>query len=708
MNSLIGMKRCYPVVLASAGIFWWRQICVRERTRRIFDRIFTSFHRRHSLRSTIAVWCGAVGHSRIRTSACSAVERKVEQYHEGIKEMVVWGWASLCSEKGFSRSLRAFRAGDWRPLSAHGTLCFQLVDAVTASQRGRIDRVLLSRRRSRMATLALKNWQSFIHTQMVLKQGLSRGKMRSRKGRKSLLFKEWANVQHYGHSLRVLLRKVAMQKSRCVMSKAFRCLVPSQPNAALVRLPRFGYNRLNKSNYFVAWSLWASEQRRVCKIQKRQRTQAQRRATLSLCSKMLTRWSHFTRAMCETIEQLRRFVRKWIQRKLSCCLFQWQDDLCRRRTILEKSARKMQHYAQGRAWLTWRDVVKIFRTQRRMLVKGFQKMKRRVEKSAWLTWQNHFKLARRQRYCLQKMSRKWRTCLVYRALMNWESSAKEMRRQWRIMHIILLRLQNMTLYKVWYTWRNNVIELCRQQSVLSKMAARIKNVTLMKAWRTWTPLLEKSSESWCKLQHLVRLTDHGCVRRHFRSWLQVVLCSGAEAIAPQKQQCDHLRMLVVSMQGRRRKRAIFNQWWILLKRSHTLNGIAATIAAKSRGYVLWKCLSMWIHAREHTRQQTARISEESMSVRIRMLTNRRLEHIAARTLRLHLRDYLRAWQDGTGRNSKKVSSTVIVYRKYVRALILENFSQASTYTSPLDFNERLASLCSSVFRTGQILYSAVE
>ena len=36
-----------------------------------------------------------------------------------------------------------------------------------------------------------------------------------------------------------------------------------------------------------------------------------------------------------------------------------------------------------------------------------------------------------------------------------------------------------------------------------------------------------------------------------------------------------------------------------------------------------------------------------MSVRIRMLTNRRLEHLAARTLRLHLRHHLRAWQDAT-------------------------------------------------------------
>jgi hypothetical protein len=161
-------------------------------------------------------------------------------------------------------------------------------------------------------------------------------------------------------------------------------------------------------------------------------------------------------------------------------------------------------------------------------------------------------------------------------------------------------------------------------------------------------------ESWCKLQHLMRCSDRSFLRKHFRLWLHVFSCSAAEENAPQAQQrtIESLRKAVTSMQSRRRMRAVFERWMASLNDSYSLRRIATTVVARSAVNILSKYLDVWIRVCMYTQQQATRISEESMIMRIRLMSKRRLEYISVRALRLTLRQHLRAWAQVTDANSK--------------------------------------------------------
>jgi hypothetical protein len=628
VRSLIDMKRFYPVALASAGMFWWRQVCVRERIRRTFDGIFASFHRRYSLHGALALWYCVSKHERSKMSAIRVVERKNLQLKARTKAMT-----------------------------------FRRLQMVSTAQKRKNFTIL------RVAHSA----------QMILRfHALT----------------SWARVQRSKSTVRVLLARLNAKQSRRLLRRVFEYLLPSQPCASLIRLPRFGYQRLNKLSHFLTWSFWTVEQLEAAKAHRHNRNQAYRRATHMLSSRTFKQWSMLTSAMHGTLLKLRRFVCKWIRVRLSFYLSRWWDDVCFGKCLLGRATRRNRSSKKGKALITWWSITKDHQKQRRILRTAITRRRHSVTYRSFMMWKSNFKARVRQRSTFQAKCFRKSFGVLCKSLLIWGTRTMLHRRQRKILKIVLCRLQGALVYKVWVQWAAGAKQTNRHRTITLKMLSRKKNAMLFrvwvslkqilnelrrrqgavkrlaretqrenmcKAWEAWIPWCSRFSASECKMHHLMRCSNHSCMRRQFRHWALILMHTKTEKTQQTidqlrklvlsktnektQQTIDHLRKLVLSMQSRRKIRAIFVEWLASLETSLGLLRKAQAVSTKSRVHVAAKYFNVWMSTRVHNQQQKTRISQESMIVQIRCLSNRRLEHLAARTLRLKLRQHLCAWRE---------------------------------------------------------------
>jgi hypothetical protein len=628
VRSLIDMKRFYPVALASAGIFWWRQVCMRERTRRTFDGIFASFHRRYSLHGALALWNCVARHARSKMSACRVVDRKNLQLKAKTKGM----------------ALRCLKMGS------------------TAQKR-----------------------KKFTILRVIHRAKMILG---------SRVLTSWARVQRSMSTVRALVARLNAKQARRLLTRVFEYLLPSQPCASLVRLPRFGYQRLNKLSHFLTWSFWTVDQLEAAKAHRHNRNQAYRRATHMLASRAFKQWSMLTSAMHGTLLKLRRFVCKWIRVRLSFYLSRWCDDVCFGKCLLGKATRRNRCSEKCKAWITWWSITKDRKKQRRIFRTAITRMRHYVTHRSFMTWKSNFKARVRQRSTFQAKYLRKSFGAVRKALLNWGTLTMLRRRRRKILEIVLCRLQDALVYKVWVQWaagakqtnrhctitlkmvsrkKNAMLfrvwvslkhifnELRRRQGAENRLARKTQRANLCKAWEAWMPLCSRFSASECKMHHLMRCSNHSCTRRQFRHWALILMHTKTEKTQQTidqlrklvlsktnektQQTIDHLRKLVLSVQSRRKIRAIFEEWLASLETSLGLLRAAQAVSTKSRVHLAAKYFNMWMSTRVHNQQQKTRISQESMIVQIRCLSNRRLEHLAARTLRLKLRQHLCAWRE---------------------------------------------------------------
>ena len=614
VRSLIDMKRFYPVALASAGIFWWRQVCVRERTRRTFNGLFASFHRRYSLQGALALWFCVASCERSETSA--------------------------------------------RHLIIGNCLKFE----------------------ARTKEIAFRSWKIVSTTQRLKQQKILRVAHRAQMVLKLHVLTRWTLTQRSRSTVRAQIARLKAKKSRCLLRMVFEFLLPSQPCASLVRLPRFGYQRLNKLSLFLAWSCWTIEQIEAVKIQRHNRNQAYRHATHSLSSHMFRKWSMLTADMYGTMLKLRRFVCKWIRFRLCFYLSRWWDVVGFRKRLLARAAKRNQFFEKSRAWTAWLNSIENHQKLCRMLGTAVARKRHCVRNASFITWKASVKTRVRQRSTLEAMCvrktvgvihkallmwgrltvlhrrqckllknllRKLQGALVHRAWIWWAASALKTHRHRMITLKMATRMKNARLHQVWLTWKNVSNELRQRQRAKKKLARKVQLANLSKALVAWTPLCSRLSGSDCKIRHIMRYSDRSCMRRQFRHWaLKLIHSKTAPGSHEKAQQAiDHLRSLVIFMQGRRRLRAVFIGWLALLETSMGLLHTAKAVSTKSRVHLASKYFNRWMSTRVHNQQQKTRISQESMMVQIRCLSNRRLEHLVARTLRLNLREHFCAWQE---------------------------------------------------------------
>ena len=86
-------------------------------------------------------------------------------------------------------------------------------------------------------------------------------------------------------------------------------------------------------------------------------------------------------------------------------------------------------------------------------------------------------------------------------------------------------------------------------------------------------------------------------------------------------------------------------WRGMVVRYASLKQVARAIMMQKYYFVLSKHLNVWKLVKHFSRQHANHVSQESMTIRIRVLSTRCYDHVARQSLQLCLRRHFRAWYD---------------------------------------------------------------
>ena len=331
------------------------------------------------------------------------------------------------------------------------------------------------------------------------------------------------------------------------------------------------------------------EQKEVSKANGLRRSHAQRLAMQNIKLRTLSCWRRSMVARQETVLCLSRFVRQRTRRTIAGCFGSWNNRIVSQADVTDKALRRT---------------------------------KRRRKRNVWFSW---------ARYMARKANN----------------------RQWQrhITQVVQCRLTRPVVSEAFSMWVTNAIAARRMRKILARIQMRVRKIRLVHVWAKWTwsvSFFTFSSFQHIKvLHHLSLARGLACMRQIFRNWLQVVVAKKIDANAPQRQSSliENMYNLVRSVHGKRRMISIFRSWRGMVVRYASLKQVARAIMMQKYYFVLSKHLNVWKLVKHFSRQHANHVSQESMTIRIRVLSTRCYDHVARQSLQLRLRRHFRAWYD---------------------------------------------------------------